>query len=1080
MAAKLLHSLADDNPDLQKQIGCMTGIFQLFDRHHNLTGRRLSHRRLSAPGSSHFNSNGFERESNNPYNQSIATETNVNRSVNEKQRTSTESSRPSFSSTCSSSLSSSECNKMTQQEASAFERTIFPGTPSREPVIHQASSFPHLGLQSPDLRDVVKDSMYREVRGLSVKTTTKEEIKGQAMKHKDSPRPIQPSKSVDRSHGAGLSDVDIEESESLRVLAKLREAPRCYTEAKEVRRSSYEAKDRSWHSIAKDAPRFSYDGRETNRLSFESRDSCKSVPKLKELPRLSLDSREGSVRGSNSESNAGYLSRSFQNSVNSGNEVPSPRGLLGSQKRPAGVVAKLMGLETLPDSASASDNDLHLIKTGPIEDGNPFSRALRRDLNRPIRTSPSSPRSSFKDPASPRWKNPDLIMKPISSSKFPIESAPWRQLDGIRNSQKPAFSVVKVQERTSNSSSPSIYSEIQKKLNDLEVKGSGKDLGALKQILEAMQEKGFLETKKEQPLTFRARNGYEPKSVVLSQNSKGQHSRSNESPIVIMKPAKLVDKAGMPASSVIPIDSFSDLNKLQIHAAVDSKRSSRNSRTAKDKSPRNMLNDFSISSVDKKLSSRSIRSSQSSTKPQQLSKESAATSVKNSGSTSPRLQQKKLELDKRSRPPTPPSDSSKPRRQSNRHLTESSSPGGKLRSKSRDLQRSDDQLSQISNESRSSSYQGDDASLHSDSSTVLEPKVDTEVASTEQSVEVNSNQSPSLKAEKYSVSTSMEKVSAPRLSQDGSLAEFATVPPEHPSPVSVLDTLLYRDDAPSPVKQMQGGDGARGSTDNHNERWIPFADFASSKVSGLTSEMNHKKLQNIENLVQKLRRLNSSHDEARTDYIASLCENPNPDHRYISEILLASGLLLRDLGSGLATFQLDPSGHPINPELFFVLEQTKARNMHSKEESILRKASNSKSDQEKFHRKLIFDTVNEVLVQKLALLGVNSEPYLKSDKLAKKTLNAQKFLKELCQEMEQVEGWKAVWDLEEEEDGLKGILTEDVMHRSESWTDFSCEVPGVVLDVERLVFKDLVNEIVIGEAAGTKTRQGKCRQLFIK
>lgn len=52
MAAKLLHSLADDNPDLQKQIGCMTGIFQLFDRHHNLTGRRLSHRRLSAPGKS--------------------------------------------------------------------------------------------------------------------------------------------------------------------------------------------------------------------------------------------------------------------------------------------------------------------------------------------------------------------------------------------------------------------------------------------------------------------------------------------------------------------------------------------------------------------------------------------------------------------------------------------------------------------------------------------------------------------------------------------------------------------------------------------------------------------------------------------------------------------------------------------------------------------------------------------------------------------------------------------------------------------------------------------------------------------
>lgn len=47
MAAKLLHSLADENPDLQKQIGCMTGILQLFDRQHILsTGKHMRHRRL--------------------------------------------------------------------------------------------------------------------------------------------------------------------------------------------------------------------------------------------------------------------------------------------------------------------------------------------------------------------------------------------------------------------------------------------------------------------------------------------------------------------------------------------------------------------------------------------------------------------------------------------------------------------------------------------------------------------------------------------------------------------------------------------------------------------------------------------------------------------------------------------------------------------------------------------------------------------------------------------------------------------------------------------------------------------------
>jgi len=52
MAAKLLHSLADDNPDLQKQIGCITGIFQAFDRQHLLSGKCPNQRWLLSPPSS--------------------------------------------------------------------------------------------------------------------------------------------------------------------------------------------------------------------------------------------------------------------------------------------------------------------------------------------------------------------------------------------------------------------------------------------------------------------------------------------------------------------------------------------------------------------------------------------------------------------------------------------------------------------------------------------------------------------------------------------------------------------------------------------------------------------------------------------------------------------------------------------------------------------------------------------------------------------------------------------------------------------------------------------------------------------
>ncbi|KAJ6932361.1 hypothetical protein NC651_007942 [Populus alba x Populus x berolinensis] len=159
----------------------------------------------------------------------------LNKNLNEKQRISTESSRASFSSSCSPSMSPSlDCNKTAQPEASSFDRIIFPETPSRNPVTTQPSTSAHLGWHSLDLRDVVKDSMYREARGLSVKTTAKEEAMSHIVKHKDSPRALQASKSADGSYRVGnqgkkkASPVDLKES--LKVLAKLHEAPWYYNE----------------------------------------------------------------------------------------------------------------------------------------------------------------------------------------------------------------------------------------------------------------------------------------------------------------------------------------------------------------------------------------------------------------------------------------------------------------------------------------------------------------------------------------------------------------------------------------------------------------------------------------------------------------------------------------------------------------------------------------------------------------------------------------------------------------------------------------------------------------------------------
>ncbi|XP_022558634.1 protein LONGIFOLIA 1-like isoform X1 [Brassica napus] len=1026
MAAKLLHSLADDSADLQKQIGCMNGIFQIFDRHHVLTGRRKS----LTLGSGNANSINIERDSVDTFYQAKDTvslflrvndlmlsvrsilrlfafqfqDTNIGVNVKEKQRVSTESSRVSFSSSCSSSPSSPELIRGVQPEASAYDQANFPESPTSDSEMAEGNGFSQLGF---DLRDVVRDSMYRDARGLSLKTPmTREEVVRRS-RREDSPRPY----GLKQSTPADLS-------ESFRFLAKLRESPHHYNEVG-----------------VKGAPA---------RYSVDSHDTLKSRQKLKELPRLSLDSRE----------------RVVQNSVVDLKPVKLPESSSSSnKKRPPSVVAKLMGLETLPGSPVG--RDIHKLGLNTFDDNNdPFSRSLReKNLNRTIRFSPSSPRSLGKDPSSPRWRNSDFVMKPLSSSRFPIEPAPWKQADRNRVLQKQPVKAAAPPEVAKFP--PTVYSEMERRLNDLEFKDSGKDLRALKQILEAMQSKVLLDTEKQpQSSNMAAQRDYATSNQETTSRTRVPSSSSNQvyqSPIVIMKPAKLVEKAGIPASSLIPIHSLSGgLNKIRREKPDDKGASTSSKRVTKDSSSGKGRAESSLSSVDKKPNSRNVPSS--SKKPHKVTKESGTS--KSSGSVSPRLQQKKLEHDKRSRPPTPPSDSTKSRKPLNRQMAESTSPGGRRRPKAqKSLQQSDDLVSQGSNESRTSSH---DMCTHSEAeaATVIE-------------------QASVMEAAKAVVSNLMHNKSSPRFSEDGSSANLSLVALEHPSPISVLDTSIYREMEPSPVK-TQGYVVAHDSGDDEQceDQWNPAYSF-SETTSTFSPEINRKKLQNVEHLVQKLRRLNSTHDEANQDYIASLCEtsDPNTDHRYISEILLASGLLLRDLGSGLTTFQLHPSGHPINPELFYVLEQTKgSSNTHL----LLHKEESKALNKEKLNRKLVFDTVNELLVEKLASVEATTNPLMKSS--AKKAMSAQQLLKELCTEIESLQRQATKRSenflLEEEDDFLKSILAEDVMIRSGNWVDFSGEFSGLVLDVERLIFKDLVSEIVHAETSRLQAKSGRRRTLF--
>nr|GMC56374.1 protein LONGIFOLIA 2 [Ipomoea batatas] len=648
-------------------------------------------------------------------------------------------------------------------------------------------------------------------------------------------------------------------------------------------------------------------------------------------------------------------------------------------------------------------------------------------------------------------------MKPIS--RFPIEPAPWRKFDGTQVSKKPAARNSKSL-KTPLSSFPSAYSEIEKRFMDLEFTESGNDLRALKQILETMQRKGLLAAQKdcqdsnfasqrenEQNYTssFQSANQRTRQSDQIGTATRGSNSlRHFESSIVIMKPAKLLGKSGTPSSSVIPLDDLSNIPKLQGNEGFRGRNGAATRVTVKDQNLKTSKRvNTPISST--KTNNRTPISPQVSVR----SKENTSGSLKTPGFISPRLQQKKPELEKRSRPPIPSSIS---RRQATKQQMKSSPPGGKHGQKSSNIPQNDDQLrrGEISNQSN--------GSIIADLKEVTE-----EVTSTSQSFEKNSNQSPLAKTV--------------GLLENELLAEHAILAPEYPSPVSVLDNVGYTDESPSPVKHI-----SEALEDDRSE--YPDCnpdDNATSSTFGypVTLGINRKKLKKIENLVQKLRRLNSSHDEVHTDYIASICESTNPDHRYVAEILLASGLLLGDLGSSTTTYEFHSSGYPINPELFSVLEQTKESTLGKEE--CAKENSNAMKPKEKIHRKLIFDFVNELLAAKLALVRPFSEPWIRPRVAAMKAApNSQKLLRELCAEIEQLHAKPSKCSLDQDDEPRNISWEEDALHQPESWTDFAAETSNIVLSLERLVFKDLVDEIVRGDGNSLRAKPTRQKQLFKK
>jgi hypothetical protein len=577
-------------------------------------------------------------------------------------------------------------------------------------------------LPTPGIKNLVKDSIYKDSRDLSVRVCNGEEVTDHPFNFRDPPRHLDgPPCDSTQGKSKGLMDIN----ESLRVLAKLREA-------------AWTPSDSGHHArIAYDAPRFSYDGKE-------------SASKLREVPRLSLDIKEGHLwsREINSRSKPSLSSsdRSRSNATGSNAALETQQEQPACKRLPS-VVAKLMGLEELPERSKG---------IAPSQGCKAVKEIKQEATLNPLSI------SSHNDPAPQQQRNQDSTVRNLPNSKFPVETAPWKQQERIVLPRKlPKGS------KGAHGREPvaSVFSDIEMRLKDLDFQQSNKDLRALKQILDSMQAKGLLENKKredasmsklydanhddQETTNLNTRLNSNTNSMWVSEEIDAESSF--KSPIVIMKPSKSSNLYSELESSVIPLGDSSDPPQLQTGNITDKRKASTVDRTAKEQhvkwSPRVPTSQPLVSrksnrrsdDISNKQKSSSLLLTESSSRRQQPPRDSSISLQKNKNSTSPRLLQRKLDSERRARPHIPSAEYNKSQRQSgDRNTLDTVSPRSKFRKKPVCAQEGGNGMPNgLNNRTRILNQQCNDISTRSDSSTCVASEVDVEAISNDRSTEVN-------------------------------------------------------------------------------------------------------------------------------------------------------------------------------------------------------------------------------------------------------------------------------------------------------------------------------------------------------
>jgi hypothetical protein len=462
-----------------------------------------------------------------------------------------------------------------------------------------------------------------------------------------------------------------------------------------------------------DSPRLSYDGRDIQ-------STLKSATKQKELPRLSLDSKVRSIKSFNEGAKNRNLLKGPQRVSGGSNTLVKQMEEPDTSKRPSSVVAKLMGLEAFPDWSETCD----ICNTDKDET---FAGSRMSDEY---------------------MQQKDSEFSRTTKGTTLIQS---RRDGSITNVTPYSLQASKSSEASTKASnrSLSVYGEIEKRMANLEFTKSGKDLRALKQILEAMHRyKESLDTTSDQasnsPYDNRSNSSVSESSNLQSPRTRQKNpttsvtverlnsTQGSKSPIVIVKSTKVARKTNN-SSTEMSINVKPLGSKVSRSDPTNGMLVGKLGRQTAKGSPaiKHVRDPISppFRSVDKSNKMRTSKLMQSSKVPRVIIGENNTNSSIMVETKSPRLQ-KKFGLERRSPPSSPSSDISSNRRQQNR-----------------------------------------------------------------QSMELSSPRTPS----RQKISTLQE-----RNEKDSSKESFIAetiVTEEQPSPVSVLDAAFYREDPPSPVKR---------------------------------------------------------------------------------------------------------------------------------------------------------------------------------------------------------------------------------------------------------------------------------------